>query len=150
MPSYNDFFDVCGDGTTSTIAGYYGTQIGRTDNVITKNIGSYEWLSGQHSGSSARVAGGNACANFGSSSVVGSSGFRAVLRPSIVFIFFLVELFDCRVNNERRESFISRLQKFFQLFKIFLVEIFSKAGAIGVLEMSIIGIDSCLRLLDKF
>jgi len=83
LPSSNDFFGFCGDGTVSTTAGNYGGQIGRTDAVSgTASQGTWEWLSEQRSSDSARVAGGVACSSFGSSGVYGGFSFRAVFRPN--------------------------------------------------------------------
>lgn len=81
LPSANDFFGVCGDRTASTTAGWYGTQIGRTDNVITNNQTTWEWLSEQYLYANARVAGTYACSYFVSSNVTDSRGFRVVFRP---------------------------------------------------------------------
>jgi len=81
LPSYNDFFSVCGNGTNSTTFGDYGNQIGRTNNVITANAGSWEWLSESRSYNTARLAGFLACSNFSSNSVAGSYGLRVVFRP---------------------------------------------------------------------
>lgn len=81
LPTYNDFFGACGDGTTSQTAGYYGVQIGRTDNVITTNAGSWEWFSEQYNASAVRRGGIYGCSYFGNSSGSNSFGFRAVFRP---------------------------------------------------------------------
>ena len=81
LPTHNDFFGVCGNATTSETFGNYGVQIGRIDNVITANIGTWEWLSTQHYNIYARVAGGSACSNFNGSGVTAPYGFRAVFRP---------------------------------------------------------------------
>ncbi|MFH1712828.1 MAG: hypothetical protein ABH896_01390, partial [Candidatus Jacksonbacteria bacterium] len=81
LPTSNDFFGVCGNGTNSTTYGNYGNQIGRTDNVITANANTWEWLSEQHFISTARLAGNGACSYFGSSSVTSGNSFRAVFRP---------------------------------------------------------------------
>jgi hypothetical protein len=81
LPSYNDFFGVCGNGSTSKTFGNYGNQIGRTDNVITANAGSWEWLSESHYYISARIAGKYACSYFYYKSVTAGVGVRAVFRP---------------------------------------------------------------------
>jgi hypothetical protein len=81
LPSHNDFFGVCGNGTASKTFGNYGNQIGRTDNVITANAGSWEWLSEPHFSNDARVAGNLACSVFSNYVVTSSLGFRAVFRP---------------------------------------------------------------------
>lgn len=81
LPSSNDFFDVCGNTTISTNTGYYGGQIGRTNNVITTNAGSNEWLSELHYHSRARIAGLNACSNVNIANVSSPYDFRAVFRP---------------------------------------------------------------------
>lgn len=81
LPSHNDFFGVCGNGTTSKTFGNYGNQIGRTDNVIAANLGSWEWLSEQYYYSHALIAGSYACSYFGGDGVTGSSGVRVVFRP---------------------------------------------------------------------
>lgn len=81
LPSHNDFFGVCGNGTNSTTFGNYGNQIGRTDNVIAANIGSWEWLSELHGYNSARIAGYYACSYFNYSTVTVSYGLRVVFRP---------------------------------------------------------------------
>lgn len=47
LPTIQDFFGVCGNGTDSTTFGDYGYQVGRTDNVITAG-GSAEHLSDVH------------------------------------------------------------------------------------------------------
>ncbi|MBU3942820.1 hypothetical protein KKA24_02450 [Patescibacteria group bacterium] len=81
LPSHNDFYGVCGNGTTSTTYGNYGNQIGRADNVITANAGSWEWLSEQYYYNSARVAGFDGCSYFRFYYVTLSYGVRAVFRP---------------------------------------------------------------------
>ncbi|MFH0854084.1 MAG: hypothetical protein V1891_01175 [bacterium] len=81
LPSNNDFFGVCGNGTTSKTFGNYGNQIGRTDNVIAANLGSWEWLSEQHYRSSARLAGTYACSYFSYDGVTTSYEARVVFRP---------------------------------------------------------------------
>lgn len=81
LPSHNDFFGVCGNGTTSKTFGNYGNQIGRTDNVIAANLGSWEWLSEQHYVSGALLAGYDACSYFDSNGVTDSLGVRVVFRP---------------------------------------------------------------------
>jgi len=45
------------------------------------NSGSWEWLSEQHVGHNARVAGGGACSHFANGGVNGGYRFRAVFRP---------------------------------------------------------------------
>jgi len=81
LPSSNDFYGVCGNGTTSKTFGNYGNQIGRTDNVIAANAGSWEWLSEQYHDGSARVAGHYGCSYFHANLVTSSYGVRAVFRP---------------------------------------------------------------------
>ncbi|MFA5095384.1 MAG: hypothetical protein WC447_01850 [Candidatus Paceibacterota bacterium] len=81
LPTFNDFFGVCGNGTNSITYGNYGNQIGRTDNVITANVNTYEWLSELRLNSTARVAGWHACSYSNSNNVTYSTGFRVVFRP---------------------------------------------------------------------
>ncbi|MDZ4243869.1 MAG: hypothetical protein U1C57_02070 [Candidatus Doudnabacteria bacterium] len=99
LPTASDFFGFCGynstdgsgdgsyENTTGTYTadktfGNYGGQVGRTDEFLDLgNSGSWEWLSEQHSRTSARVAGTNACSYFVSSSVYYGNRFRAVFRP---------------------------------------------------------------------
>ncbi len=106
LPTSQDFFGFCGatsgdaDGTaggstysssgasTNSTIGNYGSNVGRGKNAAPNdeymdlsNSGSWEWLSEQHSGSGARVAGNSACSYFGSSNVNSGYRFRAVFRP---------------------------------------------------------------------
>jgi len=82
LPSSNDFFGFCGDGTASTSAGLYGTQIGRTDAISgTTGQGNWEWLSEQSTMTSARAVGVFACSYFTFSTVNNAFKFRAVFRP---------------------------------------------------------------------
>lgn len=92
MPTSNDFFGFCGykDGgsnyetscSADTTIGNYGQMAGRTDECIDlSNSGVWEWLSEQHSNSSARLAGDSACSSFLNTSVNAGNRFRAVFRP---------------------------------------------------------------------
>ena len=92
LPTSKDFIGFCGyqsgsdtyktSCSPSKIYGSYGGQLGRTDECIdTANVGGWEWLSEQHYGHGARVAGTSACSDFSSDSVASDYRFRAVSRP---------------------------------------------------------------------
>ena len=95
LPTHNDFFGFCGykagsgtdksyatDCSSVTTLGNYGQMVGRTDECIDEtNSGTWQWLSAQHSGINARIAGIHACSNFGSYYVYSDYRFRAVFRP---------------------------------------------------------------------
>ncbi|MBN1584874.1 hypothetical protein JW899_00720 [Candidatus Uhrbacteria bacterium] len=92
LPSSAEFFGFCSTGGTNSgvgeyetgcssdvTGGTYGVQVGRTGECIDP-IG-WEWLSEQHSTTSARVAGSYACSNFSYGYVYFGFRFRAVFRP---------------------------------------------------------------------
>ncbi|MEK9132267.1 MAG: hypothetical protein AAB606_00970 [Patescibacteria group bacterium] len=82
LPSYYDLFCVCGDGTTSTTTGWYGTQIGRANNVITGNGATFEWVTDTSGQGSILMGGYWACSyTSGSSNPHVERNFRAVFRP---------------------------------------------------------------------
>ena len=106
LPTSNDFFGFCGattgdadnytgdksyysSGASSVkTLGNYGHNVGRGNNsppndeyMDIGNVGTYEWLSAQHSNVSARHAGSLACSLFNTTTVVNGSRFRAVFRP---------------------------------------------------------------------
>lgn len=99
LPTASDFFGFCGynstdgsgdgsyENTTGTYTadktyGNYGGQVGRTDEFLDLgNSGNWEWLSEQHGGSGARVAGYYACSVFHYLYVYSGLSFRAVFRP---------------------------------------------------------------------
>lgn len=82
LPTSNDFFGVCGDGSATKTVGNYGVQIGRTTGaVFAGDAGIFEWLSEQHYIFSARIAGFSACSLFYHDNVSHSYRFRVVFRP---------------------------------------------------------------------
>lgn len=100
LPTASDFFGFCGYKGNGSVAGTgsysttnsaytadktfgnYGGQIGRTDEFLDlANSGNWEWLSEQHYGTYARLAGGSACSYFSNAGVLSGPGFRAVFRP---------------------------------------------------------------------
>ena len=101
LPTSADFFGFCGrkDGvpspynspydyenttsadSASTTYGNYGGQVGRTDEFLDLANTNYEWLSGQHGYSGARIAGIYACSLFWYNYVDYGYRFRAVFRP---------------------------------------------------------------------
>lgn len=82
LPTSNDFFGFCGNGTATVATGRYGTQVGRTDEYVnTADDSTYEWLSEQRYINYARIAGNDACSYFASYGVYTDARFRAVFRP---------------------------------------------------------------------
>ena len=94
LPTHNDFFGFCGSEggsadetyknscSSDTTHGNYGQMVGRTGECIDEsNSGTWQWLSEQHSGSSASLAGDGACSNFINVVVYLDYRFRAVFRP---------------------------------------------------------------------
>ena len=91
LPTSLDFYGFCGykDGgsdyetncSSATSTGDYGQMIGRTDECLDLSDSSWEWLSEQHNGNRARIAGDHACSHVNFSNVHNSLRFRAVYRP---------------------------------------------------------------------